>query len=53
MSLVIMEAPLHPDYRVARDVTKDKVTFVTFTAKREGGRETEVTNAKGKIHAVM
>ena len=52
MSLVIMEASLHTDHRVAGDVIEDHVTFVTFYCKEggreggrdaEGGRETEVT----------
>ena len=47
MPLVIMEAPLHTDHRVARDVTKDKVALMTLHCRgreggREGGRETEV-----------
>ena len=37
MSLVIMEASLHTDHRVARDVTEYKVALVTFHCK-EGGR---------------
>ena len=37
MSLVIIEASLHTDHRVARDVTEYKVALVTFHCK-EGGR---------------
>ena len=35
MSLVIIEASLHTDHRVARDVTEYKVALVTFHCKAE------------------
>ena len=38
MSLVIMEASLHTDHRVAGDVTEDQVALMTLHCK-EGGRE--------------
>ena len=42
MSLVIMEASLHTDHRMAGDVTKHQVDLMTFHCKREGKGKTDI-----------
>ena len=49
MPLVIMEASLHTDHRVAGDMAKHQVTLVILHCK-EGGRERERKRERERSH---